>query len=111
MSMFELELALVVFTLVLTIIFASLVYGLSKELNLGIFKRFFKLLIIAAIVSAAGRGLVLLQLGGRMPRLPVGLDVLSAMLFFFIITFAFWQLMRDWKRVSLDRPAGRGGGG
>jgi hypothetical protein len=111
MSMFELELALVVFTLVLTIIFASLVYGLSKELNLGIFRRFFKLLIIAAIVSAPGRGLVLLQLGGRMPRLPVGLDVLSAMLFFFIITLAFWQLMRDWKRISLDRPAGRGGGG
>jgi hypothetical protein len=67
MSMFELELAVVVFTLVLTIIFASLVYGLSKELNLGIFRRFFKLLIIAAIVSAAGRGLVLLQLGAECP--------------------------------------------
>lgn len=111
MSMFELEMVMVLLTLLLTIVFAVLVYGLSRELNLGIFRRFFKLLIIAALVSALGRGLVLLQLGGHMPRLPVGLDVLSAMLFFFIITFAFWQLLRDWRRVSLDRPAGRGGGG
>jgi len=37
--MFELEMAMVLLTLLLTIVFAVLVYGLPRELNLGIFRQ------------------------------------------------------------------------
>jgi len=52
----EFELFIVIATLVLTVVFAILVYGISKEPSLGIFQRFFKILIAAALVSIVGRG-------------------------------------------------------
>ncbi|MEM4303235.1 MAG: hypothetical protein QXQ70_04990 [Candidatus Caldarchaeum sp.] len=105
----NIEYLLVFLSLVLTVVFAYLVYGMSREFDLGIFRKFFKILIAAAIVSIAGRGLVLLQLGDRLRGLPVGVDVASGVVFFILLTAAFWQLLRDWRKVSLDRPVKRGG--
>ncbi|MEM0442949.1 MAG: hypothetical protein QXS57_07150 [Candidatus Caldarchaeum sp.] len=103
------EFLLVVFSFILTMVFAILVYGLLRELSLGIFRRFFKILIAAALVSIAGRGAALLNLSARVSFLPVGLETLSGLLFFVLLTAAFWQLLRDWKKLSLDRPANRVG--
>ncbi len=97
-------------TLILTLVLTWMVYGIARELNLGIFRRFFKLLIVAAAVSVAGRGLVLLQLSGRLTGIPQGIDIVSGLVFFIFLTAAFWALLRDWRRVSLTEPVKRGGG-
>jgi len=86
-----------------------LIFFIFRELNLGIFKGFFKLLIVAAIISIGCRLMVLLQLDGRITAPPVGIDILTATLFFIILTLAFARLVRDWRRISMEHPIGRGG--
>ncbi|MEM0348852.1 MAG: hypothetical protein QXD24_01535 [Candidatus Caldarchaeum sp.] len=61
-------------------------------------------------MSVAGRGLVLLQLSGRLTGIPQGIDIVSGLVFFIFLTAAFWALLRDWRRVSLTEPVKRGGG-
>ncbi|MEM4282860.1 MAG: hypothetical protein QXS96_00025 [Candidatus Caldarchaeum sp.] len=106
----EIEFLMVLVTLILTIFLTWMVYGIARELNLGIFRRFFKLLIAAAAVSVAGRGIVLLQLSGRISGIPQGIDLVSGLVFFIFLTAAFWVLLRDWRRISLTQPVKRGGG-
>ncbi|MDW8083903.1 MAG: hypothetical protein RMI49_01705 [Candidatus Caldarchaeum sp.] len=104
----DVELILVFLTLLLTVGFTVVLFGIAKELSLGIFRRFFKILIAAALVSITGRGIALMQLGGRVGPLPVGVDVLSGLLFFLLLTAAFLVLLRDWRRVTLEKPVKRG---
>lgn len=105
----ELELFIVLASLILTVVFAFLVYGISKELSLGIFQKFFKILIAAALVSIVGRGIALMQIGGRLGPLGAGIELASGLLFFVLLTFAFWVLLRDWRKISLEKPVKRGG--
>lgn len=104
----SLELYLALISLGLTILLTAFILLMFKELSIGIFSGFFKLLIVAATVSIVGRLLVLLQIDGRLGALPVGIDLLTATLFFIILTLAFARLMRDWRRVSLTHPMRRG---
>lgn len=110
-SSMQIELLLVLLTFILTVVFAFMVYGVARELSLGIFRRFFNLLIAAALVSIAGRGAALMQLGRNQWPLPVGLETISGLLFFMILTAAFWILLRDWRKVSLEKPVRRGDSG
>lgn len=103
-----LELYLAFISLGLTILLTALILLMFKELSIGIFSGFFKLLIVAAAVSIVGRLLVLLQIDGRLGGLPAGIDLLTATLFFIILTLAFARLVRDWRRVSLTHPMRRG---
>ncbi|MEM2096048.1 MAG: hypothetical protein QXX19_02665 [Candidatus Caldarchaeum sp.] len=103
------EFLLVLISFVLTMVFAILVYGLLKDLSLGIFSRFFKILIAAALVSIGGRGAALLNLSSRVPFLPVSLETVSGLLFLVLLTAAFWQLLRDWRKLSLNKPLKRVG--
>ncbi|MCS7110187.1 MAG: hypothetical protein NZ956_01795 [Candidatus Caldarchaeum sp.] len=108
MNSTELELLVVFSTFILTMIFTVVVYGIAKELSLGIFRRFFKILIAAAFISILGRGIALMELGGRIGPLPLGIETISGLLFFILLTAAFWVLLRDWRKISLEKPVKRG---
>lgn len=104
MIMLDLQLVFSSVNLVLTWAVMVYIWVVARYFNTGIFPRFFTLMKVAVLFTAANSVFVYLRVVGSLPQTLVGIDTILPTISILLFLASFISLLNDWKRVRMDEP-------